>query len=635
MQNKKKRIAAALLAGMMALSVFGGTITTQAAEMTPVGTPRAETLIVDILNGQQSNPYNCNPYMAGACDRSVGLGMLVNPPLWEMNTIEGAQYCDLAADFPEPLDDTNTKFRFHIREGITWSDGTPFTAADVEYTANMLLESETFTYGASFRTNVKSMTAVDDYTIEFEMVSPTVKPEQKLGNMVSDCDFLMVPKHIWENEDPESFTYENPLSLGAYVLTDRDPQGNWFLYEKREDWDHSDVGIIYGEPGPQYVLFEYFGSEEKRIMAMANNEIDILNDISPESWDILRSRNENAHCWTDSFPYATPDDPCERGICYNCTLEELASKEVRWALNLCLDIKQVNLATFSGKMKMSPIGVPPTTLLTEIYDKGMLDWLKEYSFEDGYQPFDENLPFEMVELLQEEGVTDLPTEEEDIIANFGIGWWKYDTEKATELLEKNGFTLKDGKWMTPSGEPFSIIISAPADFEVQSMRLAFAVADGWTKFGIDAQVQQFDSSTFWTNRGNGNFEAGAYWPYCGDIADVTSNLRGWHEKFIVDIGTAASGNFNRWDSSMLTENLNKLDGLKADDPEIITTVEEILKVLVDEMPSTPMFGTSKFVPYCDTYFTGFPNSENAYEGPWWWWSGFGHFLAHIQPRGAE
>ena len=49
------------------------------------------------------------------------------------------------------------------------------------------------------------------------------------------------------------------------------------------------------------------------------------------------------------------------------------------------------------------------------------------------------------------------------------------------------------------------------------MRLAFAVADAWSKFGVKAEVKQQDSSTFWTSYATGNYDAGAYWPFCGLI----------------------------------------------------------------------------------------------------------------------
>lgn len=644
MQNNTKRIIAAALAGMMLFSGCGSgktesknetsNVTTAGttSKMTDVGTPREETLIVDMLSGRQNDPDNCNPYMTGCVALDCGLLQLVYPQLWDVDTMKGEQFCDLAAEFPQPTDDTNTKFRFKLREGITWSDGKPFTAADVEFTAKVLQETESYSWSSYFNSVVKSMVAIDDYTIELETVNSDSKPEQKLGTVSASNAFRILPKHIWEKEDWATFKYTNPLSLGPYVLSKRDPQGNWFLFEKRKDWENSDVGVVKGEPNPQYILFKYFGSEEKRVMAAVNNELDVLMDVSPESWDILMSKNPNAKCWTDTFPYAIPDDPCERGISFNCSNELFASKEVRWALNLCMDIKEVSMATFGGKLKFSPVAVPPTTKLMETYQVPMLDWLKEYSFEDGYKPFDEEIPKQMVEMLKSEGVEDLPTTEEEIMNTFGIGWWKYDTDKATELLEKNGFSLKDGQWMTPSGEPFEIVLSTPADFEIESMRLNFAVADAWNKFGIKAEVKQQDSSTYWTEYTNGNFEVGGYWPFCGLIPDTTEQMNYWNEKYIADVGKSAAGNKERWKNATVTEKLNELQEMKADDPEIVENVNEILKVFVDEMPASPMFGTAKFVPVVETYWTGFPNAENPYEGPWWWWSGFKFYTTEIKPQ---
>lgn len=641
MRRKGKQILAAATAAALLLSGCGGGTggakegtseqpSASGEKMTDVGTPRKDTLIVDMLSGTQIDPDNFNPYMTGCVAMDCGLHQLLYPCLWEADTMNGAQTCDLAADFPEAMDDTNTKYRFHLREGITWSDGVEFTAEDVEYTSNILSTTEEFSWGSWYKSFVKSMKAVDKYTVEMELVEPNVKPQQKLGVIVFGNNFKVVPKHIWEKEDPATFKYTDPLSLGPYTLSKRDAQGNWFLYEKREDWDKSDVGVIDGEPKPQYVLFKYFGSEEKRVMAAVNNEIDILQDISPESWDILKEKNPNAKCWTEEFPYAIPDDPCERGISFNCSNEYYNNREVRWALTLSMDIKQVSMATFGGKLKFSPLAVPPTTALSDVYQKPMVDWLKTYAFEDGYKPFNENAAREMVELLKTEGVENLPTTEEEITDIFGIGWWKYDTDKAAELLQKNGFTQKDGQWITPEGQPLEIIILAPADFEIESMRLAFAVADAWSKFGVKAEVKQQDSSTFWTSYATGNYDAGAYWPFCGLIPDLTENIQTWHQKYILPNGENAAGNKERYANEELSAAIDKLQTLEADDPEVKTTVEEMLKIFVDEMPAIPMFGTAKFVPVVETYWTNFQDSENPFEGPWWWWSQFRFYTTKIE-----
>ena len=71
---------------------------------------------------------------------SSGLHQLVYSNLWDINTITGEQFCDLAASFPEPLNDDYTSFRVKIREGLKWSDGETFDANDVVFTINTLME---------------------------------------------------------------------------------------------------------------------------------------------------------------------------------------------------------------------------------------------------------------------------------------------------------------------------------------------------------------------------------------------------------------------------------------------------------------------------------------------------------------
>ena len=602
-------------------------------EMTDVGTPRSETLIVDMLNGNVADPDLCNPYMPGAVAMDAGFHQLVFSHLWEIDTVKGEQFPDLAANMPEALDDTMTKFQFKIREGIKWSDGVDFTAEDVEFTANMILNTPEISYSGYFSTVIKSMKAIDKYTVEIETFKPEAKIAQRLGVVIWGHSFRPVPKHIFENEDAKSFKYTNPLSLGPYALTERDPQGNWFLYEKREDWQNSDVGIIVGEPGPQYILFKYFGPEEKRIMAAINNEIDILQDITPESWDILKAKNTDSKAWYDNFPYADMDDPCQRGITMNCAKAPYDNVDVRWALALATDIKTVSMSTFGGMLRVSPIQVPPTATLQEAYHKPMTPWLKEFALEDGYKPFDDSYAKAMVDMLNQQGVEGLPTSEQEMIDVFGVGWWKYDIEKAAELLEKSGFTKKDDKWMLPDGTPWQVVINAPANFEIQSMRLAFAVADTWKKFGIDAQVKQMDSATFWNAEATGEFDVGSYWPSCGILADTSENMAGWNKKYIVPIGERAPGNAARWSNDRVSELLEELSGIPSDDPRIVEKITEINKEFVAGIPFLAMVGTSKFVPVIESYWTGFQTSENAFEGPWWWWSQFKFYTPHFKPTG--
>lgn len=615
-----------------------GTGTESAGEdvtLTDVGTPRNQTLIVDMF-GNAADPMAMNPYLESCVPLSAGLHQLVFTHLWEIDMAEGKMVPALAADYPEDISGNYTKFRFHIREGINWSDGVELTAEDVQFTSDMIINNPNLTYNAYYTSIIKKMTAVDKYTIEVEMVNPEMRLTDKLGSGYTS-NFKVVPKHIWEKEDPTTFLNTECISCGPYTVADRDEtNGSWFLYEKRDDWQNTDVGQIVGEPGPEYILFKNYGTEEKRVMAAINHDLDILYDITPESWEILKSKSDTARAWYENFPYANLEDCCARGISFNCMVAPYDNEDVRWALALATDIQSVSMSTFSGMLRVTPINAPPIQSLTDAYIKPMLDWLNAFELDDGYKPFDDSYAASMVQILEQQGIEGLPETEEDMKTVFGYGWWKYDTAEATKLLEANGFTLKDGKWMLPDGTPWTIVMNAPADFEIESMRLAFAVADSWKKFGIDVQVKQLDNATFWNAESIGDFETGAYWPACGNKVDTVADMTGWDSKYISPIGEPSNGGSAaavRYSSPNIDEYFSELATIDPVDPMMVETMTNIYKELVKGIPFLPMFGTSKFVPTDTYYFDGYPDAENPYNGPWWWWANFKYDTPNIQPTG--
>ena len=102
MRRKGKQILAAATAAALLLSGCGGgageskegTSEQTAAsgdKMTDVGTPRKDTLIVDMLSGTQTDPDNFNPYMTGCVAMDCGLHQLLYPCLWEADTMNGEQ----------------------------------------------------------------------------------------------------------------------------------------------------------------------------------------------------------------------------------------------------------------------------------------------------------------------------------------------------------------------------------------------------------------------------------------------------------------------------------------------------------------------------------------------------------------
>jgi peptide/nickel transport system substrate-binding protein len=624
-------LAATMLAGALLASTTLAALPAFAQTMTDVGTPRDQTLIVDMLNARVANPNTQNPYQQGATINQ-GFHQMAGALLWDIDTASGKQIPDLAAAMPEPLDATFTKFRVVLRQNLTWSDGQPFSADDVVFTANMIANTSALAYSAPFKGTIKSVTKVDDHTVDIETVKPTPRLSAVLGSLIYSTPFMVVPKHVWEKQDPATFNNMPPVTISAYKYKSHDPNGTWFLWERRDDWKNSDIGQIIGEPAAKYVLFRSYGTEEKRVLAMAQNDMDILVDVSPESLDILRQQNPKVHAWFKGFPYANLDDPCERGMHFNTSKAPYDKPETRWALALAINLEQASIATFSGMLRASPLGMPPTTVLMKTYDKPMTPWLKDLALSDGYKPFDPDYAVRLGDRLRKEGTADLPTDPDKLRDLLGVGWWKHDPAEAAKLLQQAGFKKDGDHWTKPDGSPWKITINAPADFEVESQRLAFAVANEWNAFGIPTTVQQMQDGPFFTAENTGDYEVGSYWgASCGIIPDPFVRMEGWHKEYVRPNGTATSFNQGRYSNDALSGLIDRLRAIPTDDPQIVPIGTDILKELVKGLPAIEMFGTSKFVPVNETYWTNYPSAENYYEGPWWWWSNFKFIAAKIKP----
>ena len=102
-------------------------------------------------------------------------------------------------------------------------------------------------------------------------------------------------------------------------------------------------------PAAKYVLFKVVGDDTTRQMAMINNEVDVLCEVTPEVLDVMTSANPNIACWYDEFPYATSDDPCSKGIGFSIGKgAPYDSADFRWAIALAMNFDEVSLSIFDG-----------------------------------------------------------------------------------------------------------------------------------------------------------------------------------------------------------------------------------------------------------------------------------------------
>ena len=601
--------------------------------MTDVGTPRSETLIVETQTPTDV-PGQFNGYMQGT-QMGFGIHQLMSAMMWEMNTQTGEQFGEVADGMPE----SNADFTEHtvkIREGIKWSDGEDLNAEDVAFTFNMIMSNPGINQCEYYKSVFESVEAVDDYTVKIVTKEAFPRLALKFGVTIWGNDLRIVPEHIYsKQEDVTAFKDSEPVVAGPYTVKDYDPLGTWILYELREDWQNSTVGVVTGkQPQAKYILFRSLGDDTTRQMALIDNQVDILTEVTPEMLEVMTAQNENISCWYEDFPYATSDDPCSKGLAFQMAKEPYNSADFRWAIALAMNFEEISNSVFDGVGRASPFPIlTATSTMQELYYKPLIPWLEKFELDLGdgttIKPFDSTYAERMAASLTTQGY-DIPTDEEELIEMFGIGCWKYDPEAAEKLLVKAGLEKKDDGWYY-NGKPFEISMTYIADTEAQAGRGVQAAYDQLTKFGLNCTLSSESSATWDTNGSTGNFEIAGYWPTGGITKDLYSQINGWDADLIVPLGERGSGQGSRWNNAEATAIIHELEKTAPDDEKSYELGMEFMKIAITDMPFIGFHSGVKFVPTNTIYWTNYPNSENPYNGPWWWWSCFKYITTEITP----
>ena len=611
-----------ILALAMMLTMFASFAT--AEEMTDVGTPRKDTLIVE-FQSPMATPGQFNPYMSGT-SKGSGLHQMLFDHLWEMNTVTGEQFPALAADMGTPNEDY-TEWTIKIREGMTWSDGEALNAEDFVFTMNMILTTPAISWNAYVTSILEKVEVIDEYTMKWTFKESFPRLTQQFGVTVWGNNYVVVPEHIFKDvEDVSTYLYSDALSVTQYKLHSYDEVGNWILFEKREDFQNSASYMVTGkEAVPQYVWYRVLGADETKMMEMVANKVDVMCEVTPELLTAMNAQNPNIRAWYADYPYACMDDPCSKGITFSMGQgEPYSNKYFRWGLALALNMVEVSQNIFDGIGRASVLQTPATLAMHNSYYTELQPWLEEFTIEGtDIKPYDNTYPYTMAEMYGIEGT------DKEIKEMFGYGVWGYQPENAEKLLTMAGLEKKDDGWYF-NGEPFSFEVNVVSGSEAQAVRGGEAAVDQWKKFGLNCEVVSMISTSFSDAESQGTFTVGAYWPSCGIVDDHYDKWTGWDAELIVPVGEVASGNGERWENWEFTELLHELK--VTTDPERIHEIcTECLKIFVEDLPFIGFHSGTKFVPTNSTYWTNYPTAENAYDGPWWWWSTFTYILPHFTP----
>ena len=599
--------------------------------------PRNETFIADILSGRVGSPSNFNEWV-GWKNRDRGMQTLANEPMWSVDFATGEIINGSADGDPKYSEDFMT-LEIPLRKGVTWSDGKPFTSADVVFTVETLMKFDGFNVHSFFTDNVDTVTAPDENTVVFTLKQPNSRFHTTFLDRWG-CTWIM-PKHIFEGQtDPVTFEFNPFVGTGPYKLHSFDPSGFWTIWEKREDWDKSPTGILYGEPKPKYVVYQYFANEGAKILAQLTHKADVVN-LSSDGLKALLAQSKTSRAYQPSFPWVVNNDPAITGICFNTARAPFDNVDVRWALTLAIEIVEYMGIAVDGTGTLSPVHIPHLGTYPKDYIEPMQEWLKEFSIEVGdgetFQPYETTAPMKIVEYAKGRGYT-VSEEPAAVAQSFGLGWYKYAPEIAEKLLTKNGFSKSaDGKWLLPDGKPWKIAFLCGTDLTTgHGPRNAAAATQQWKKFGIDAEIYPSEAGA--NLNAVGDYDVSGNWPAqepWGAGADLYRVMDQWNSSYVKPLGDTTNGHPSRWSSPEMDAIVKEL---RETDPAAYDAVVKIgiegLKEAVKNMPGIPTYGYIGFVGWDQQFWTNWPGSENPYSQPYTHWGPFKYMTPLLTPTGS-
>ena len=603
--------------------------------------PRNETIILENPGGRSNPADYFNRWSGWNTSYMGGLQQLGLDALWYIDPdsgVNGVWENALASD-PPIYNKDFTEMTIKLRQGIYWSDGVEFNADDVIYTIEAQMANPGMAYTDQFNADVKKVERVSDYEVKIYLKQPNSRFSSNFIVRWGAC-FIM-PKHIFEKQaDITTYTFNPPISLGPYTLKDFDPQGHWYLWEKRPDWQKTTLALMGSlENAPKYAMYIDAGTSDVKVMSQRNHELDVIHDMAVEGVITLRRTNPTSTNWFPSFPWGHPD-PTLVACILNLEKPGLNNKDVRWALTLATDITRLAMASYRGAMTISAIPITPTGMYPKIYFEPLEQWLENYTLDMGdgttYKPYNPNAAIEIADEARKTLGDAVPTDPAQIKQYIGAGWWKHDLAAAEKLMKKAGMRRNaSGIWEFNDGKPFKITFMGQTDVEPSQNRAAAMIVECWKEFGIDVTLDV--RADFGTLAGTGDYDGVFFWNIetWGGHPDLSYFLDAFHSKYYRPIGQNSGRNNSRWKNPKIDSIIEQAQHLDMNDPQVIELGKEFVKVAVDDMFEIPVCSYNVFTTMDQYYWTGYPSVNNPYTDPVPNWTNSRYLYLKLTPTGQK
>src|SRR5947209_8140904 len=565
---KRLRWLSLVVIASLLVAACGGS-SSNSSSTTSNGGKVAGKLVIDNVSGStwtcQFNPFNAS---------LLGPGITFAPiyePLEFVNILQSTSP-------PKPMLATSSKWSngfktltFTIRNGAAWSDGKPFSAADVAYTFNAMKKDKAIDLNALWTADGGPLTsAVVKGTNQ--VVFTFNAPSQPIFYFVAD-QTPIVPQHIWSTLDQSklhSYADSHPVGTGPYMMSSCSPQNIKYLRNPHY-WQSTS-----GHPVPMIKEVDYPAF-------LSNTPGNLFLAQGQAQWGGQYIPNVNS--------FYVSKDPAHRHIWYPPVLNVSLIPNLSNPLLGKLAVRQA-IAYALDKATIARLG------------------------EGG-----EQLPGNQTGVVT-------PTFQSWVDSS--LSQPAYDPAKAEQSLKSAGFTKgSDGIYKDASGNRLAFTIKTISGFSDWDASLAI-ITQQLKKVGIAVTVQDENSTPYTTDIQGGKFQL-AY-AGSGGVAATPGPSPYYELRGLLFSGHIGSPNLSRYKSSSTDALFNQYAA--ASQSQQLQIIHQIQKVMVDEIPLIPTTEGVDWYQYDTTNIGGWPTQSDPYAQPSpYSFPDNGQVLAHLYSTG--
>jgi len=177
-----------------------------------------------------------------------------------------------------------TVWRFELRKGVHFHDGTPFTADDVVF--SMARTQADGSDMKSYTNDFKAVRRIDPFTVEIETQKPfPILPDQMSRVMIMSrkwCETNQATRPVDRRKGIENAASFRANGTGPYRLRERQPGVRTTFVRNGNYW-----GKIEGNV--QEVIFTPIGNDATRVAALLSGEIDLMEPVPLQDIDRINA----------------------------------------------------------------------------------------------------------------------------------------------------------------------------------------------------------------------------------------------------------------------------------------------------------------------------------------------------------